>query len=83
MQAAKVLLVPFLLAIFFALITIRPMLWLQAHKVPSALAAILVVVALMLFLTGTNLSIMAAMGIIMMTGLVVAYGILLVDFADN
>ena len=29
MQAAKVLLVPFLLAIFLALITIRPMLWLQ------------------------------------------------------
>jgi predicted PurR-regulated permease PerM len=50
MQAAKVLLVPFLLAIFFALITVRPMLWLQAHKVPSALAAIAVVLALMMFL---------------------------------
>ena len=50
MQAAKVLLVPFLLAIFFALITVRPMLWLQAHKVPSVLAAITVVFALMLFL---------------------------------
>ncbi len=50
MQAAKVLLVPFLLAIFFALITVRPMLWLQARKVPSVLAAIIVVLALMLFL---------------------------------
>jgi AI-2 transport protein TqsA len=50
MQAAKVLIVPFLLAIFFALITIRPMLWLQGHRVPSALAAILVVTGLMLFL---------------------------------
>lgn len=50
MQAASVLLVPFLLAIFFALITVRPMLWLQAHKVPAALAAITVVFVLMLFL---------------------------------
>lgn len=50
MQAAKVLLVPFLLAIFFALVTVRPMLWLQAHRVPSVLAAITVVFALMLFL---------------------------------
>jgi len=38
MQAAKAILVPFLLAIFFALITLRPMLWLQAHKVPPVLA---------------------------------------------
>lgn len=50
MQAAKVLLVPLLLAIFFALITVRPMLWLQVRKVPSVLAAIIVVLALMLFL---------------------------------
>lgn len=50
MQAAKVLLVPFLLAIFFALVTVRPMLWLQARRMPSVLAAITVVFALMLFL---------------------------------
>jgi AI-2 transport protein TqsA len=50
LQAASDFLVPFLLAIFFALITVRPMLWLQAHRVPSVLAAILVVFALMLFL---------------------------------
>ncbi len=43
----------------------------------------LIGVALMLHLTGTYLSIMAAMGIIMMTGLVVAYSILLVDFANR
>jgi multidrug efflux pump subunit AcrB len=43
----------------------------------------LVGVAIMLFLTGTHLSIMAAMGIIMMVGLVVAYAILLVDFANR
>lgn len=50
MQAAKAILVPMLLAIFFALITVRPMLWLQAHKVPSVLAVISVVFALMMFL---------------------------------
>jgi len=48
LQAAKVLLVPLLLAIFFALITLRPMLWLQEHRVPSVLAALLVVTGLML-----------------------------------
>jgi predicted PurR-regulated permease PerM len=48
MQAAKVLLVPFLLAVFFALITVRPMLWLQRHHVPSVLAALLIVLTLML-----------------------------------
>jgi len=50
MQAAKELLVPFLLAVFFALITLRPMLWLQAHKIPSVLAALIIVFSLMLFL---------------------------------
>ncbi len=40
-------------------------------------------VALMLFLTGTHMSVMAAMGIIMMIGLVVAYSILLVDYANR
>ncbi len=43
----------------------------------------LIGVGIMLFVTGTHLSIMAAMGIIMMVGLVVAYGILLVDFANR
>jgi len=50
MQAAKVLLVPFLLAVFFALIALRPMLWLQARKVPSALAALVIVIAMLLVL---------------------------------
>jgi len=50
MQAAKVLLVPFLLAVFLALIAVRPMLWLTRHKVPSALAALLVVIAMMLII---------------------------------
>ena len=42
MQAAKVLLVPFLLAVFLALITVRPMLWLQRHKVPSFIAVLMI-----------------------------------------
>ena len=48
MQAAQVLLVPFLLAVFLALIAIRPMLWMQKHRIPSALAALLIVLAMML-----------------------------------
>ena len=40
-------------------------------------------VVVMLFLTGTNLSIMAFMGIIMMVGIVVEYSIVLVDFANH
>ena len=35
MQMMSVLLVPFLLAAFLALITVRPMLWMQDHHVPS------------------------------------------------
>ncbi len=50
MQMMSVLLVPFLIAVFLALITVRPMLWLQAHRVPSVLAALLIVSMLMLFL---------------------------------
>mgnify|MGYP001811961012 FL=1 len=50
MQAAKVLLVPFLLAVFLALITVRPMLWLQRHKVPSFLAVLMIVFGMMLVL---------------------------------
>jgi len=50
MQAAKVLLVPFLLAVFLALISVRPMLWLQQRKVPSVVAALLIVSAMMLLL---------------------------------
>ena len=40
-------------------------------------------VVAMLMLTGTNLSIMAFMGIIMMVGIVVEYSIVLVDFANH
>jgi predicted PurR-regulated permease PerM len=50
MQMMSVLLVPFLIAVFLALITVRPMLWLQAHHVPSILAALLIVTMLMLIL---------------------------------
>ncbi len=40
-------------------------------------------VVAMLMLTGSNLSIMSAMGIIMMVGIVVEYSIVLVDFANH
>jgi len=50
MQAAQVLLVPFLLAVFLALITVRPMLWMQSHKVPSVLAALLIVFSILMIL---------------------------------
>jgi AI-2 transport protein TqsA len=50
MQAAKVLLVPFLLAVFLALIAVRPMLWLQKHKIPSAIAALAIVILMMLII---------------------------------
>ena len=50
MQMMSVLLVPFLIAAFLALITVKPMLWLQAHRVPSILAALLIVTMLMLVL---------------------------------
>ncbi len=51
MQMAKVVMVPFLLAGFIALITVRPMLWLQRHRVPAVIAAILIVLMIMLILT--------------------------------
>lgn len=52
MQAASVLFVPFLLAVFLALITVRPMLWMQKNGMPRVLAALLMVLALMLILVG-------------------------------
>jgi len=51
MQFAKALLVPFLLAAFIALMTVRPMLWLQKKRVPAVLAALLIVLVVMLVLT--------------------------------
>ena len=57
LQMAKVLLVPFLLAAFLALITVRPMLWMQQRRVPAFLAALLIVtlIMLVLFVAGTIL----------------------------
>ncbi len=54
MQMMSVLLVPFLIAAFLALITVKPMLWLQAHRVPSILAALLIVTMLMLILASVG-----------------------------
>ncbi|NCF73054.1 MAG: AI-2E family transporter [Gammaproteobacteria bacterium] len=45
---AKVFLVPFLIAVFLALITVRPMLWLQRKRIPSFLAALFIVTTILL-----------------------------------
>jgi predicted PurR-regulated permease PerM len=50
LQMAKDLLVPFLVAAFLALITVRPMLWMQKNRVPSILAALIIVSVIMLIL---------------------------------
>ena len=50
LQAAAQLLIPFLLAIFIALITLKPMFWLQERNVPGVLAALLIVTSIMLLL---------------------------------
>jgi AI-2 transport protein TqsA len=48
LQMAKDLLVPFLVAVFLALISVRPMLWLQQKRVPSFLAALIIVSGILL-----------------------------------
>jgi AI-2 transport protein TqsA len=48
LQMATDLLVPFLVAAFLALITVRPMLWMQRHRVPAILAALIIVSVIML-----------------------------------
>jgi len=47
MKAASALIVPFLISTFLALITVRPMLWLQQNRVPTVLAALLIVLTIM------------------------------------
>jgi len=55
LQMAKELLVPFLIATFLALITVRPMLWMQQRRVPAFVAALIIVTLMMLliFAVGT------------------------------
>jgi predicted PurR-regulated permease PerM len=48
LQMAKALLVPFLVAAFLALITVRPMLWMQQNRVPAIVAALIIVTVIML-----------------------------------
>jgi predicted PurR-regulated permease PerM len=49
LQMAKDLLVPFLVAAFLALITVRPMLWMQKNRIPAVFAA-LIIVSVILFI---------------------------------
>ena len=55
LQMAKVLLVPFLIAAFLAMITVRPMLWMQERRIPAFVAALIIVTVIMLilFVVGT------------------------------
>lgn len=55
LQMAKALLVPFLIAAFLAMISVRPMLWMQQRRVPAFLAALVIVIVIMLvlFVVGT------------------------------
>ena len=50
LQMAKALLVPFLLAAFLAMITVRPMLWMQQRRVPAIFAALIIVSAMALII---------------------------------
>lgn len=50
MQMAQDLLVPFLVAAFLALISVRPMLWMQRKRVPAILGALIIVTVIMLIL---------------------------------
>jgi predicted PurR-regulated permease PerM len=51
MQAAAALIIPFLIATFLALITVRPMMWLQERRVPTVLAALIIVLTIMAIIT--------------------------------
>lgn len=58
MRAAQSLLVPFLLAIFIAILCAGPMNWLQQRRVPTGLAVLLVVATVI----GTSLTILIMVG---------------------
>jgi len=51
MQAASVLLVPFLVAVFLALIAVRPLLWMQSKRIPAIVAALIIVITIVLILS--------------------------------
>jgi len=55
MQMAESILVPFLLALFLAVISASPFFWLKRHKVPSWLAMLLVIFVVIAFMTGIAL----------------------------
>ncbi|MEJ2138535.1 MAG: AI-2E family transporter [Gammaproteobacteria bacterium] len=51
LQAAKVIVVPFLLAAFLALMTVRPMIWMQQRKVPTIIAILVILTGILLLLS--------------------------------
>jgi AI-2 transport protein TqsA len=50
LQAATTLIIPFLLAIFLALITLKPLFWLQRKGIPAFIAALIIVASIMTIL---------------------------------
>jgi AI-2 transport protein TqsA len=50
LQTAKNLLVPFLFAAFLALITVRPMLWMQKKRIPAVIAVLIIVSVILLIM---------------------------------
>ena len=50
LQMAKDLLVPFLVAVFLALIAVRPMLWMQKNRIPTVVAVLIIVLLILLVL---------------------------------
>lgn len=51
LQAAQVIVVPFLLAAFLGLLAIRPMFWMRKRRVPVSLAVIVILAGLLLLLS--------------------------------
>jgi predicted PurR-regulated permease PerM len=51
MQAASVLLVPFLVAVFVALIVVRPLLWMQSKRIPVIVATLAIVISIVLIIS--------------------------------
>ncbi len=52
MRAASELLVPFMLSIFISIISAPPLFWLKRHRVPTSLAVLIVIVAIVTLVFG-------------------------------
>jgi multidrug efflux pump subunit AcrB len=84
-QAFRELLMVFALAVLlvFAILVIQFRAWLPATLILIAAPLSLGGALLLLWLTGTDLNISSAMGLILLVGLVVKNGIMLLDFSEK